>query len=163
MPPVSVVIGPALGSSLQRWQVLWNSGPSQAWDVPKGEVLMFCLAVLPLRPWSNYCVVKFVFSASSSISALFYSCFVFASLFCVHMHVFSHVVVSTFTLPIVQDGASPSPEAALPIQSPHAVRVFSSLSNPAHFPSIPFHSIHFRVLITTEMNHNRLFTSCLPY
>lgn len=124
---------------------------------------MFCLAVLPLRPWSNYCVVKFVFSASSSISALFYSCFVFASLFCVHMHVFSHVVVSTFTLPIVQDGASPSPEAALPIQSPHAVRVFSSLSNPAHFPSIPFHSIHFRVLITTEMNHNRLFTSCLPY
>lgn len=131
--------------------------------MPKGEVLMFCLAVLPLRPWWNYRVVKFVFSASSSLSALFYPCFVLASLFFVRMHVFSHVAVSTFILPRALDGASPSPEAALPIQSPHAVRVFPSLSNPAHFPSIPFHSILFRVLVTTEINHNRLFTSCLPH
>lgn len=86
--------------------------------------------------------MKSVFSASSSLSALFYPCFVFASLFYVHMHVFSHVVVSTFILSSAQDGASPSPEAALPIQSPHAVRVFSSLSK-QNFCSFFFYSLSF--------------------
>lgn len=66
--------GMLFGSSLQRWcsDILAHPRPG---TVPKGEVLTFCWAVLPPRPWWNYQAMKSVSSASSSLSALLSPCF----------------------------------------------------------------------------------------
>lgn len=97
-------------------------GHAERWGV--NVLLMFCVAVLPLRPWWNYQAVKSVFRASSSLSALFSPCFVFDSLFCVHMHVYVCVHVSLLVLlsfPVPR--MVPLTWGCPPIQSPHVVRV----------------------------------------
>lgn len=131
----------------------------------KGEVLMFCLPVLPLRPWWNYHVVKFVFSLV--LPFLHFSILVLCLLLCVvciHMcfHMWLSVLLS-FPVPKMV----PLPVLRLPSQS--RVLMLSGFflhcqnRTPIHFPSIPFHSILFRVLVATEINHNRLLNSCLPH